>query len=61
MKVRRIECVQMNDPFSNVPSGTKGTVVMKDDMGTLHVIWDNGQSLGLVPGEDSYRLLNDNE
>ncbi len=30
----RIELISMNDPFSPVPSGTKGTVAMVDDAGT---------------------------
>jgi hypothetical protein len=28
-----------------------------DDMGTIHMRWDCGRSLGLVPGEDSFRKL----
>ena len=51
----------MNDPFAPVPSGTRGTVVHVDDIGTIHMRWDNGRSLGLVPGEDSFRKLTDKE
>lgn len=32
--------------------GTKGTVLFVDDIGTIHVDWDNGSSLGVVYGED---------
>ena len=28
-----------------------------DDIGTLHCDFDNGRSLGVVPGEDSFRKL----
>jgi hypothetical protein len=40
-----------------VPSGTKGTVICVDDMGTIHMKWDNGRSLGLIPEEDSFRKI----
>ncbi len=29
--------------------------------GTLHCDFDNGRSLGVVPGEDSFRKLTDEE
>ena len=48
----------MNDPYRDIPSGTKGTVKEVDDTGTIHVHWDNGCSLGVVYGEDSCRKLN---
>lgn len=54
---RRIKCVEMTDPYTSVPSGTEGTVIDVDDVGTIHVRWDNGSMLGLVPGEDTYELL----
>ena len=53
----RIELISMEDPYAPVPSGTKGTVVCVDDMGTIHMKWDNGRTLGLIPGEDSFRKI----
>lgn len=52
----RIELISMEDAQA-VPSGTKGTVVCVDDMGTIHMKWDNGRTLGLVPEEDSFRKI----
>ena len=49
-----------NDP-NPVESGTRGTVRVVDDIGTLHCDFDNGRSLGVIPGEDSFRKLTDEE
>lgn len=57
----RIKLLSMNDPFAPVPEGTLGTVDHVDDAGTIHMRWDNGRSLGLVSGEDSFRKLTDEE
>ena len=54
----RVELVHMEDPYNKklVP-GCKGTVRMVDDMGTIHVSWDCGSSLGVVYGEDFCRKV----
>ena len=45
---RRIKLVKCNDSFTKLEPGAEGTVEMIDDLGTLHVKWDNGAVLGLV-------------
>ena len=45
-----------NDPNPIAPN-TRGTVVAVDDIGTVHCDFDNGRSLGIVPGEDTFRTL----
>lgn len=57
----RIVLNNMNDPYSPVESGTRGTLRYVDDSGQLGVAWDNGRSLSLVPGVDSYRKLTQQE
>ena len=49
----RIVLESMNDPHAP-PPGTKGTVVYVDDMGQIGMKWDNGSSLSLMPGLDSF-------
>lgn len=47
----RVELDKMDDEHAP-PIGTQGTVVHVDSMGTIHVAWDNGSSLGVAFGED---------
>ena len=56
----RVELVHMDDPYNTklVP-GYKGTVKGVDDMGTIHVQWDCGSSLGVAYGEDACRKVED--
>lgn len=58
----RVELIHMDDPYNTklVP-GCRGTVKHVDDMGTIHVSWDCGSSLGVVYGEDSCRVIKEGE
>lgn len=57
-KGTRIVCDYMDDPFP-VPSGTKGTVTYVDDIGTIHVQWDNGRTLGIRLRVDKITIISD--
>ncbi|MBR5943537.1 MAG: DUF4314 domain-containing protein [Lachnospiraceae bacterium] len=48
----RVELVRMEDPYRKISPGEKGTVTGVDDIGTIHVSWDCGSSLGIAYGED---------
>lgn len=50
----RLVLHRMDDPYAPIPPGAKGTVTYVDDMGQIGVAWDNGSSLALMPGEDSF-------
>lgn len=54
----RVELVRMDDPYNTklVP-GSQGTVRAVDDIGTIHVDWDCGSSLGVVWGADKCRRI----
>ena len=57
----RIELLSMSDSYAPVPSGTRDTVKFVDSMGTIFPEWDNNRTIGIVPGEDSFRKLTQEE
>jgi hypothetical protein len=58
----RVELVRMNDPFNvTLYEGCLGTVTGVDDIGTIHVDWDCGSSLGVAYGEDACRVIEKQE
>ena len=56
---RRVRLISCSDPYTRLQPGSLGTVNLVDDMGTLHVHWDSGSRLGLVPDEDRWEVLDD--
>ena len=53
----RIELLSTMDDMYPIGKGTQGTVKVVDDIGTIHMKWDNGSGLGLIPGEDHFKVL----
>ena len=53
----RIKMISMTDDPNPILMGTEGTINFVDDMGIIHVKWDDGRVLGVIPGVDKYRLL----
>ena len=52
-KGSRVKLVSMNDPYCrDLKPGMLGTVMNVDDIGTIHITWDCGSTLGVVYGED---------
>lgn len=54
---KKIELVSTTDPYTEIKPGDQGIVKHIDDIGTILVKWDNGSTLGLIPGEDEYKIL----
>lgn len=42
---------------SDMPSGLKGTVQHVDDIGQIHMKWDNGRTLALNSDKDSFSII----
>ena len=52
----RVRLHYMDDARAVEP-GEEGTVRLVDDMGTIHVDWDNGRRLGLIFGQDEFEVI----
>ena len=52
-KGSRVKLICMNDPYRDLEAGALGTVMHVDDIGTIHVAWDCGSTLGVIYGVDS--------
>lgn len=55
-KGSRVRLCYMNDPQAP-PPGTMGTVMCVDDIGTIHVQWDTGSTLGVAWNHDLCQLV----
>ncbi|WP_258222534.1 DUF4314 domain-containing protein [Microbacterium sp. HMWF026] len=53
----RIRLISTTDDMTRLCEGDEGTVDHTDSIGTVHVDWDNGSTLGLIPGEDRFIIL----
>lgn len=40
-----------------VPAGTIGIVTNVDYIGTIHMAWETGSSLGLIPEVDEFEIV----
>ena len=43
----RVRLIHCNDPYTKIQPGTLGTVTSVDSVGTIHVAWDTGATLGM--------------
>ena len=53
----RVELVSMNDPYTKLAPGDRGTVEFVDAIGTIQVRWDCGSGLGVAYGVDCIRII----
>lgn len=52
----KIQLISMRDEKYPIPPGTVGEVTHIDDIGNIHVRWQNGSSLAIIPEVDSFRV-----
>lgn len=57
MRGQRVKLLCTSDIHTRLKPDTEGTVKFVDSMGTVHVQWDDGSSLGLIPNEDMWEVL----
>ena len=53
----RIRLNAMDDPYAPILPGTEGEVDFVDDEGKIFMKWNNGRTLPLAPGKDSFTVL----
>lgn len=53
----RVELTKDMVQESNMPKGLQGTVIYLDDYGHVGVKWDNGRTLNLIQGVDSFKVV----
>lgn len=60
-KGKRIQLVRTSDPYTRLRPGAMGTIVHErvDGIGghTVSVNWDDGSTLALILGEDSWKVI----
>lgn len=52
----QIRLIRMNDRFPVAP-GTQGTVDHVDDIGQVHMHWEDGRTLALIPEIDEFEII----
>lgn len=51
----RIRLFKMVDPYP-VPPHTAGVIAFVDDINQIHVKWENGRTLAVIPDVDSFMI-----
>ena len=53
----RVMLLKKKKPSPQLRLGDMGNVLHIDGSGQIHVLWDNGSSLTLIPGSDKFMKL----
>ena len=53
----KLQMITMRNEKYPIPPGTVGEVTHIDDLGSIHMKWQNGSSLALIPEVDSFKVL----
>ena len=54
---KRVRIINMRDDPNPISPGTEGLVESVDDLGHLHIKWDNGRTLSLIVNTDTFDVL----
>lgn len=55
---KRVRFMRSSDPYTKLVYGDEGVVVSVDALGTVHIKWDNGSSLGMITEEgDRFQIV----
>lgn len=53
----KIRLIKMYDYIAPISPLTTGFIEHIDDIGTLHILWEDGKRLGLIPGVDEFEVI----
>ena len=54
----RIELLDINDTWTKLQKGSKGTVTkIESEQDLIWVNWDNGEKLAILDGIDKYKII----
>ena len=52
----KLQLISMRNEKYPIPPGNVGEVTHIDDMGSIHMKWENGSFLAIIPEVDSFRV-----
>ena len=55
----KIQLISMRNEKYPILPGTVGEVTHIDDVGSIHMRWENGSSLALIPEIDSFQTVSE--
>ena len=55
---KRIRLTEDMDDPQPIRAGEEGTIKFTDGIGQIHVNWDSGRSLAVIPNVDKFVILN---
>lgn len=56
LRIRMLQ--KMDDPYRAIEAGEEGVIMYVYDARQIHVKWDNGSSLAVIPEIDHYEVFN---
>ena len=55
---KRVRFMRSSDPYTKLVYGDEGIVMSVDALGTVHIKWDNGSTLGMITEEgDRFQIV----
>ena len=54
---KKIQLISTTDEYTKLRPGDFGIIRLVDDTGTIHVNWEDGSRLGLIPGVDRFHII----
>ena len=55
---KRVRFMRSSDPYTKLQYGDEGEVTTVDDLGTVHIKWDSGSTLGMITEEgDRFQII----